>query len=118
MTILISSHILEELSKIATDYGIIHNGKLLQEITHDELMKKCCERIEITLDNPDAALPILDRMGFKEYQVTDREHIQIYERLDESAFVNRELVNAGILVRALNTTSEELEQYFLKKTEA
>jgi ABC-2 type transport system ATP-binding protein len=117
ITILISSHILEELSKLATDYGIIHKGKLLEEITHEELMKKCCERIDITLDNPDAALPVLDRMGFKKYQVTDREHIQIYERLDESAFVNRELVNAGILVRALSTTSEELEQYFLKKTE-
>ena len=39
MTILISSHILEELSKIATDYGIIHNGSLLQELTSEELMK-------------------------------------------------------------------------------
>lgn len=37
MTICISSHILEELSKIATDYGIIHNGVLLQELTRDEL---------------------------------------------------------------------------------
>lgn len=38
MTILVSSHILEELSKIATDYGIIHNGNLLQELTREELM--------------------------------------------------------------------------------
>ena len=36
MTILISSHILEELSKIATDYGIIHNGSLLQELTSED----------------------------------------------------------------------------------
>mgnify|MGYP000603381210 CR=1 FL=1 len=64
MTILISSHILEELSKIATDYGIIHNGSLLQELTSEELMKRCSERIEIELIHPEQAVPILDRMGF------------------------------------------------------
>lgn len=48
MTICISSHILEELSKIATDYGIIHNGSLLQEITREELIRRCSERIELT----------------------------------------------------------------------
>ena len=52
MTICISSHILEELSKIATDYGIIHNGSLLQEITREELIRRCSERIELTLDHP------------------------------------------------------------------
>ena len=59
MTICISSHILEELSKIATDYGIIHNGCLVQELTREELMKKCSERIELTLDNPKQAVPVL-----------------------------------------------------------
>ena len=94
MTILISSHILEELSKIATDYGIIHNGSLLQE----------------------QAVPILDRMGFTNYQVTDKSHIHIFERLNESANVNMELAKAGILVNGISITSEELETYFLNLT--
>ena len=64
MTICISSHILEELSKLATDYGIIHNGCLVQELTREELMKKCSERIELTLDNPKQAIAVLDDMGF------------------------------------------------------
>ena len=101
MTILISSHILEELSKIATDYGIIHNGSLLQELTSEELMKRCSERIEIELIHPEQAVPILDRMGFTNYQVTDKSHIHIFERLNESANVNMELAKAGILVNGI-----------------
>ena len=116
MTILISSHILEELSKLCTDYGIIHEGVLLQELTKEELMKKCCERMELTLDDPALALPVLDQMGFNEYQVVDRHHIHIFERLRESANVNRTLMQAGITLREITTNSEELENYFLNLT--
>ncbi len=116
MTILISSHILEELSKIATHYGIIHNGALLQELTREELMRRCSERIEITLDTPENAIPVLDRLGFTRYRVTDKTHIQIYERLDESADLNMELTKAGIPVRGITITSEELESYYLNLT--
>ena len=116
MTILISRHILEELSKIATDYGIIHNGSLLQELTSEELMQRCSERIEITLDMPERAVPVLDRLGFTRYQVSDKTHIQIYERLGESAVLNMELSKAGIPVRGITITSEELESYFLNLT--
>lgn len=116
MTICISSHILEELSKIATDYGIIHNGCLVQELTREELMKKCSERIELTLDNPKQAIPVLDDMGFSSYQVIDKEHIYIFERLGESANLNMELAKAGIPVKGISITSEELENYFLRLT--
>ena len=116
MTICISSHILEELSKIATDYGIIHNGCLVQELTREELMKKCSERIELTLDNPKQAIHVLDDMGFNSYQVIDKEHIHIFERLGESASLNMELAKAGIPVKGISITSEELENYFLRLT--
>ena len=92
MTIIISSHILEEL------------------------MQRCGERMEIFLDDPKQALPVLDQMGFKNYQVTDKNTIHIYERLDESAAVNMELAKAGVSVRGIGITSEELENYFLNLT--
>ena len=114
MTICISSHILEELSKIATDYGIIHNGSLLQEITREELIRRCSERIELTLDHPKQAIPVMDSMGFTNYQVTDKEHI--FERLNESAALNMELAKSGIPVKGISITSEELETYFLNLT--
>lgn len=116
MTIIISSHILEELAKIATDYGIIHNGSLIQELTREELMRRCSERIEITLDNPESALPVLDNMGFVNYQVADKNHIYVFERLDESAALNMELAKHGVLVKGISITSEELESYFLNLT--
>lgn len=116
MTILISSHILEELSKIATDYGIIHQGTLLQEITDKELRERCSERLEITLSSPELAIPVLDRLGIRRYQVMDKEHIYVFERLDESARLNMEFAKAGIPVKGLAVTNEELETYFLNLT--
>lgn len=116
MTILISSHILEELSKIATDYGIIHQGTLLQEITDEELRERCSERLEITLSSPELAIPVLDRLGIRRYQVMDKEHIYVFERLDESARLNMEFAKAGIPVKGLAVTNEELETYFLNLT--
>ena len=116
MTILISSHILEELSKIATRYGIIHQGTLLQEITDEELRERCSERLEITLSSPELAIPVLDRLGIRRYQVMDKEHIYVFERLDESARLNMEFAKAGIPVKGLAVTNEELETYFLNLT--
>lgn len=116
LTILISSHILEELSKIATHYGIIHNGSLLQELTKEELMQRCSERIEICLSEPERAVPVLDAMGFEQYQIVDKEKILVFERLEESANLNLELAKAGVLVKEIRITSEELEQYFLNLT--
>lgn len=116
MTIIISSHILEELSKIATDYGIIHNGTLLQELSREELMKQCRERLEIDMDDPKEAVPVLDNMGIHNYQVVDKNRIQIFERLNDSATINMELAKAGLMVRSILVNSEKLESYYLKLT--
>lgn len=116
ITIIISSHILEELSKIATHYGIIHNGELIQEMTEEELRKTCSEHLEITLTNPQAALPVLDGMGITNYQVVDQEHIYIYERIHDSAVISTQLVKAGSMVSEIKINDEGLENYYLELT--
>lgn len=116
MTILISSHILDELSKIATRYGIIHHGALLQELTGEELSNRCHEHIALHVQESSRAVPIFDSYGIKNYRVVDQEHIHIFERLDESAQLNRELNRAGILVKEVFVANEDLEEYFLKLT--
>ena len=59
---------------------------------------------------------MLDDMGFSSYQVIDKEHIHFFERLGESASLNMELAKAGIPVKGISITSEELENYFLRLT--
>ena len=112
----LSSHILEELSKVCTDFGIIHKGKLLQELLQEQLMQQCSKRIEIVLDEPKRALVTLDEIGVHNYEVVDKSHIYIYERFEESAYINERLVNSGICPRKIKVNQEELESYFLNMT--
>lgn len=116
MTIVISSHILEELSKIATDYGIIHQGSLLEEISREALLQKCTERMEICSDCTERIVPVLERMGYTKFQVADKEHIYIYERLDESAKLNEKIVQEGIPLKELRISNKKLENYYLDLT--
>lgn len=116
MTIMISSHILEELSKIADTFGIIHNGRLIQELTAEELMTKCSDYIELRTDDTARASTVIEQMGFGEYKVTGEDVICIYDQLERSGELTRELVQAGCNVRALQVQQEKLEDYFLKIT--
>ena len=116
ITFLISSHILEELSKIATNYGIIHNGVLLQELTREELLAKCSERIEIKTDNPKKACTILEAMGIRKFKVVDTETIQIFERLTESGEISIELAKNDVKIIGIAIKNEALEDYYLNLT--
>ncbi|HCB99926.1 MAG TPA: bacitracin ABC transporter ATP-binding protein [Ruminococcaceae bacterium] len=116
MTILISSHILEELSKIATHYGIINEGHLLKELTAAQLEEECEQRIVIDLPHPEKALPILDKMGFKQYKMVDAHTLNIYERLNESSQINMTLSKENIEIRSITVSSENIEEYFLNLT--
>lgn len=79
-------------------------------------MESCCERIEIQLDDIDKALPVLDELGLHKYQVTDNNHLQVYEDLEMTALINAKLINAGICVSQIFVKNEELESYFLNIT--
>ena len=108
--------IVEELSKLCTDFGIIHNGVLLQEISQEQLIQQCSKRLELTLDQPEQAMPILDRLGITRYEMIDVNHLYLYERLEDSAQINAQLVEAGVFPRELRIYQEELERYFLNMT--
>lgn len=116
ITILISSHILEELSKIVTDYGIIRDGKLVEEISKEELMEKCLERIEIKTTNVDKATTILENMDIQNYKVLDNETIHVYEKLEQIKEINKQLVMEDVDVMSIMINNESIENYFFQLT--
>ena len=72
ITILISSHILGELSEMATTYGIIANGKLIEEISSSELSQKCRQYIDLKVDDAKKAVILLERQfGITDYEVLE-----------------------------------------------
>lgn len=89
MTILISSHILGELSELATNYGIISHGKLIEEFTAKELRGKCRQYIEIIVDDSKKATVLLEeKLGITNYEVINDNMIKVYEKLDETGKIN------------------------------
>lgn len=118
ITIIISSHILEELSKIATVYGFINKGNLIQELTKEELMAKCSERIEIKLVDAQRACTILEEEHhITNYKVVDKDTIYVFDHLEDCAHINMSLAKAGICVQSIGVNNESLESYFLELTE-
>lgn len=116
ITFIISSHILEELSKTATVYGILHNGVILQEMTRDELLEKCSERIELKADDTARACTVLEKIGITEYKVADADTIQIFERLNDSGDITSALAADGIKTLEISLKNESLEDYYLNLT--
>ena len=115
ITILISSHILDELSKVATQYGIIHEGKLLEEESKEELFSKCCERLELRTNDISKTLEILNAMGFSKIEVKD-DAINIYERLNESGAITIALAKENVQTNAIALKTEALEDYYFQLT--
>ena len=116
MTVLLSSHLLDELSQIATHYGILHDGKIISELSKEELALETRQFIELETDDVEKAVVILDQFGIKDYEVINGTEIHIYERLDDVAAINRALVVAEVDVSRIGTSRQKLEDYFLQLT--
>lgn len=116
ITVLLSSHLLDELSQLATHYGILHEGKLIREFSKEELARETRRYIELETTEVEHAIVVLDELGIKDYQVVNGTEINIYERLDDVAAINRSLVLANVNVSRIGTTRQKLEDYFLQLT--
>lgn len=116
VTILISSHILGELSELATNYGIINNGRLVEEISVKELKEKCRQYIEVIVDNPAKASTILEKeLLITDYEVLENNRIKIFSNLDSSGLINGTLSKNKVVVQKINLKGENLEEYFINK---
>ncbi|MFD1206298.1 ATP-binding cassette domain-containing protein [Sporosarcina contaminans] len=116
ITVLLSSHLLDELSQIATHYGILHDGKIINELSREELARETRQFIELETTEAEQAVVILDRLGIQDYEVITGTEINIYERLDDVALINRNLVLSDVNVLRIGTSRQKLEDYFLQLT--
>ena len=115
MTLLISSHILGELSKIATRYGIIQQGRMVEQIIAGELTQKCTDYLHLQTDQPQKAAALLEReLRLSRWEMRPEGEIRIYEAVDTKA-VGQILTQAGIAVEEMGLHRQDLEGYFLER---
>jgi len=113
ITFLISSHILNELSQVATHYGIINKGKLVRQLSSEELKEECKRYILIRTDNVVKVAKILETdLHIHNYKVTNENEIRIYEKIDNTAEITYQLNIGGVKVETATEAGNSLEDYF------
>lgn len=114
ITILISSHILLELSNIATCYGFLNKGRLVEQLTADELEEKCKSFLEVKVTNTSKLSALLEeRLGYKHYKVLQSDIIQIFDANRTPERISELAISNGIGLIGLNEKSINLENYYM-----
>lgn len=115
VTMIISSHILGELSKIATAYGIIRDGELVEEFDAKELSVRCRRCQKLVVNNVERAVNVLEeKLQIKEFDVPEKSVIRIFEHLEDSVKINQSLSMAGIEIQESYLAGQDLEGYFME----
>jgi len=116
ITILLSSHVLGEMQLIATHYGIIHNGKLVEEITAKALEEKCQSYLNLKVDNTNLAVAVLEnKLKTKAFEVMADGVIKLFNYVEKSGEVSGVLFSEGVVVQEVSKQGESLEDYFINK---
>ncbi|MET3320312.1 UNVERIFIED_ORG: ABC-2 type transport system ATP-binding protein [Peribacillus simplex] len=116
ITILISSHILSELHLLATHYGIIHKGELIEEMTLNELEEKCQQYLHIKVDNTEKAATIIETtLSTNDFEVMPDGGIRLFKYLNQPGIVSTTLVNEGLVIEQFMPMGQDLESYFTNR---
>jgi len=115
VTIFISSHILGEISRLATRIGIINDGRLMQEFNADHLEQICKKQLKINTGDNRSALSVLSENGFSAV-INESGEIEIKDgnALNHPEELAKMLVYAGLPPMLLKVEEEDLESYFLR----
>ncbi len=116
MTILISSHLLSELSELCTDFAIINEGRLVDSLSSEELKEKCRSYAAIRTNDINFTSTILEqKLNITKYKVVEHDEIHLYEHLDELEKVSKTITDSGLVLTKLVVEGENLEEYYLSK---
>ena len=114
VTFIISSHLLDELSKMVTKYGIINNGILLEELDAEELERRGRHQMIITVSDPLKSADLIATMIAPQDIAIVGNQVIINAHFEDSARFNKLLVENGIWVSSLELKSESVEQYYIQ----
>lgn len=119
VTIIISSHILSELSELCTDFSIINHGRQIENFSREELMAKCRSYYAIrTNDINRTAAVIEDKLGTKQYKVIHGDEIRLFDFLDNVEKVSKTITDNGLILTKFISEGESLEDFYLSKVGA
>ena len=116
MTVIVSSHILEELAKVANSFGIINDGKLIDEFTSEELEWRCGKYILLKAGELEKAEKVLSDSGISSYKVLENGDIRINEEVKDTSKLVAALVGEGVPVYEISMVQSTLEEYYLNRT--
>lgn len=111
ITFLISSHILTELSLIATKYGIISKGRLIKEITAEQLHNECANTTSISADDPQKLMQIVNGTVENRCEYTP-DGVKVLGNLDLTALLSA-IIAGGVKIRSINCSQTSFEDYYL-----
>lgn len=112
ITILVSSHILSELNRLCDTFGIIKDGKIVSELSFNELKNNSRLALEIEVNDTEKSSFILENsLKINDYKVLNNNLIRVYEKIDEPSVIAKALIKEDIDINRLNTLTEPLEEY-------
>ncbi len=116
VTIVISSHILSELSELCTDFSIISHGKLIENLSKEKLTAKCRRYFAIKTNDIDRTAAVIEeKLGTKNYKVIHGDELYLYDCLDSIEKVSKTITDSGLILTKLTNGGESLEEFYLSK---
>lgn len=117
ITIMVSTHILSEIEPIADTIGVIHHGRMMQELGMEEIGQMSLAYIELTTTEPKRAAYVLsDKLGIRNFKILEDGVIRIYDAAFLVQELSKTLALNDVAVTALGRKNENLENFFLKMT--
>ncbi|NBJ69333.1 ABC transporter ATP-binding protein [Roseburia sp. 1XD42-34] len=115
ITMFISSHILAEMEQIADTIGVINKGKLVEEVSMEEIREKNTAYIELVTSNPTKACFILEnRLQLDNFKIIDQKIIRIFEQSVTQSEISKAMILNDIDIESINKKITSLEEYFMK----
>lgn len=115
VTFIISSHLLDELAKVVTHYGIIADGSLIEEISAKGLNERCCKFVKISTNNNSTAIALLKEKIPDISAEIKTDGIYLSNYLDQTANINRYLIGNGLSVSEIALSESGFEEYFIER---